>query len=114
MTNNNPAQDLLNRLQSQFGEPLSDAAETIVERFLAPFALVPKHEFENHLQLLTQLEQSVETLTARVAELEQRTPAKHRSSTKKSDTKKPDAKKPGKKKSTKKKAAKKSAAKKKA
>lgn len=98
MTNNNPAQDLLNRLQSQFGEPLTDAAETIVERFLAPFALVPKHEFEGHLELLTQLEQSVETLTARVTELEQQASTKKKS---------------GKKKSTKKKAAKRSATKKK-
>ena len=96
MTDTNPAQDLLNRLRDQFGEPLTEAAETIVERFLAPFALVPKHEFENHLELLAQLEESVETLTARVTELELQGSAK----------KKSGAKKTGKKKSTKKKASK--------
>ncbi|MFK7912775.1 MAG: hypothetical protein AB8B93_02575 [Pseudomonadales bacterium] len=100
MTNNNPAQDLLNRLQSQFGEPLTDAAETIVERFLAPFALVPKHEFENHLELLTQLEQSIETLGSRVTELEQQAQeaAKKNSGSKKSGKKKSGQKKAAKKK----------------
>ena len=94
VTQTNPAQDLLNRLQSQFGEPFSDAAETIVERFLAPFALVPKHEFENHLETLQELEQSIDALTARVAELESQgaQPKKKKSRKKKSTKKKSSSK----------------------
>ena len=86
VTTNNPAQDLLNRLQSQFGEPLTEAAETIVERFLAPFALVPKHDFEKHLETLQALEQTIEQLTTRVAELEAK--ASKKSGKKKSSKKK--------------------------
>lgn len=97
MNNPNPAEELIERLRAQFGGPLSDAAETIVERFLAPFALVPKHDFEAHLQALAALEQDLARLTQRVAELESQAesaPAKKgaKEATKKRAKKKTDQK----------------------
>ena len=68
-----PIRDLLNLLQARFANasaqaPFSDL-EAHVRTLFARFELVPKHEFEAHLQTLASLEAQVAELEAKLAQL---------------------------------------------
>ena len=64
-----PIDDLFSQLRGTLGElapePLLRRMQPVIAGFLEQFQLVPRHDYDNHLALLSRLE-------ARVVELEQR------------------------------------------
>lgn len=70
MANQNPAEELIEQLRAQFGRPLGESAESLVRRFLDPFALVPKAEFDAALEALAGAQARAAALEQRVAALE--------------------------------------------
>ncbi|MGI9326071.1 MAG: accessory factor UbiK family protein [Pseudomonadales bacterium] len=70
MANQNPIDDLLERLKTQFGQAPGPSVEAMVRRFFEPFALVPKADFEQQQATLTEAEATITALDARVTALE--------------------------------------------
>jgi BMFP domain-containing protein YqiC len=70
-----PIKNLLDYLQNNFADRLPQDGVAAIERttreLFAKFELVPKHEFEAQVQILTSLQQQVADLEQRLAELEQ-------------------------------------------
>ena len=71
----NPLEGLLARLQETLGEltpePLLNRMKPVLEGFFEQFQLVPKREYDAHLDKLGRLEEAVTQLEARIGELEQ-------------------------------------------
>jgi len=70
-----PIKTLLDYLRNNFADKLPQEAVAAIEstarELFARFELVPKHEFEAQVQILTSLQKQVDTLEQRLAELEQ-------------------------------------------
>ncbi len=59
-------------LEGTAGSGVADQVQQVVADFLAAFRLVPKKEFDEHLEELHDLQTQVEQLTRRVQALERR------------------------------------------
>ncbi len=72
MASPNPLDALLERIKSVAGDGASQQLLPDLTQFFDAFQLVPKSTFDNHLAALHALEEQVQALQARVAELESR------------------------------------------
>ncbi len=70
LANQNPIEELLERLRAQFGQAPGPSVEAMVRRFFEPFALVPKADFEQQQAALAEAEATITALDARVTALE--------------------------------------------
>ena len=72
MTSSNPADALLSRLTTLFGErlPPRPQLEDAIGRFMAGLDLVPRHELEVHIAAVSTLKERIADLETRVADLE--------------------------------------------
>lgn len=57
-------------LDGKTGAGVADQVQQSIESFLAAFRLVPKREFDSHLEALHALQQEVEELSRRIQALE--------------------------------------------
>ena len=73
--NQSPADHLFaglrDALEDLAPDRVDDRIRSVLDGFLKQFQLVPKHEYESHLAVLTRLEETVADLEARISELEQ-------------------------------------------
>ncbi len=59
-------------LEGTAGAGVADQVQQVVADFLAAFRLVPKQEFDDHLEEMRELQTQVEELSGRVQALERR------------------------------------------
>ncbi len=65
-----PIRALLDLLKTNLPAGFPNDLEASIRQIFDRFALVPKHEYEAHLEMLASLNAQVETLEARLAKLE--------------------------------------------
>jgi BMFP domain-containing protein YqiC len=72
-TSSPPLEDLIHRLRGALGDApasLIDGMRPVLDGFFQQFQLVPRREYDSQLASLASLEEKVEWLEARIAELE--------------------------------------------
>ena len=73
--NQSPVENLFAGLRDALEDFAPEQAEhrirSVLDGFLEQFQLVPKHEYETQLAMLSRLEETVAELEARIGELEQ-------------------------------------------
>jgi len=70
-TTANPLEALIRRLGDSLGEfGPEERIRPVLDSFFERFQLVPRHEYDTHLENLAKLEDTISRLEARIAELE--------------------------------------------
>lgn len=72
-TSSPPLEDLINRLRGALGDApasLLEGIRPVLDGFFQQFQLVPRREYDAQLASLKKLEDTVDQLEARIAELE--------------------------------------------